>query len=37
MSLAGKVAIVVGGLGGIGFETARHLLLEGVDVSQLVR
>lgn len=34
MSFVGKVAVVVGGAGGIGSETARHLLLQGVDVRQ---
>lgn len=34
MSFRGKAAVVVGGTGGIGSETARHLLLEGVEVRR---
>lgn len=33
MAFSGKTAVITGGTGGIGFETARHLLEQGVAVN----
>lgn len=35
MNLSGKCAVVTGGTGGIGFETARQLLVQGAEVRNI--